>query len=81
MFRSYQTALQLFNPEAVFILGDLFDEGKWANREQWERYVTTAKTIFETPEHTDFHVVIGNHDAGFHYSITKSKLTRYFQDC
>ena len=73
---SYQTSLQLFKPEAVFILGDLFDEGKWASPDQWRRYLERAKYIFKTPKHIDFYVIVGNHDVGFHYSINEEKLSR-----
>jgi hypothetical protein len=30
MERGFQTALWLLRPEIVFILGDIFDEGKWS---------------------------------------------------
>lgn len=31
MERAFQTALWLLQPEVVFILGDVFDEGKWSS--------------------------------------------------
>lgn len=31
MERAFQTALWLLKPEIVFILGDIFDEGKWSS--------------------------------------------------
>ncbi len=31
MERAFQTSLWLLNPEVVFILGDVFDEGKWSS--------------------------------------------------
>lgn len=31
IFRSFTTAMQIFKPEVVFILGDVFDEGNWVN--------------------------------------------------
>uniref|UniRef100_A0A9J8CTI6 Metallophosphoesterase 1 n=1 Tax=Cyprinus carpio carpio TaxID=630221 RepID=A0A9J8CTI6_CYPCA len=31
MERAFQTSLWLLNPEIVFILGDVFDEGKWSS--------------------------------------------------
>ena len=77
MYRSYQTALKLFQPDAVFLLGDIFDEGKWATDEEWARYVATAKEIFKTPPSIDFFAIIGNHDVGFHHSITPQKLNRW----
>ena len=33
MERAFQTALWLLQPEVVFILGDIFDEGKWSSPE------------------------------------------------
>lgn len=33
MERAFQTALWLLQPEVVFILGDVFDEGKWSTPE------------------------------------------------
>ncbi|CAK8696186.1 unnamed protein product [Clavelina lepadiformis] len=77
MYRSYQTALQLLNPDVVFILGDLTDEGKWASSEQWNRYVHRAGEVFFTPKKIRLHMVMGNHDVGFHYDITQSKLNRF----
>lgn len=32
MERGFQTALWLLKPEIVFILGDIFDEGKWSSQ-------------------------------------------------
>lgn len=32
MERAFQTALWLLRPEIVFILGDIFDEGKWSSQ-------------------------------------------------
>lgn len=32
MERAFQTALWLLRPEIVFILGDIFDEGKWSTQ-------------------------------------------------
>ncbi|XP_023595832.1 metallophosphoesterase 1 [Trichechus manatus latirostris] len=34
MERAFQTALWLLQPELVFILGDIFDEGKWSSPQQ-----------------------------------------------
>lgn len=33
MQRSFQTAMSLFHPDAVFVLGDIADEGKWEDEE------------------------------------------------
>uniref|UniRef100_A0A9J7XK96 Metallophosphoesterase 1 n=1 Tax=Cyprinus carpio carpio TaxID=630221 RepID=A0A9J7XK96_CYPCA len=34
MERAFQTSLWLLNPEIVFILGDVFDEGKWSSSQE-----------------------------------------------
>ncbi|MEQ2187358.1 hypothetical protein GOODEAATRI_003934 [Goodea atripinnis] len=39
MERAFQTALWLLKPEIVFILGDIFDEGKWSSQKVTELHV------------------------------------------
>lgn len=75
MYRSFQSSVQTLHPDAVFILGDLFDEGKWATSDQWERYVKRAQDLFHISD-VPLHVIAGNHDIGFHYSMTEEKLRR-----
>lgn len=45
MERAFQTALWLLQPEVVFILGDIFDEGKWSSSQV--SIVHTAKTLLK----------------------------------
>ncbi|XP_026326059.1 metallophosphoesterase 1-like isoform X3 [Hyposmocoma kahamanoa] len=73
MHRAFQTAMTLHRPETVFVLGDLFDEGKWCSESEFNDYVDRFHKLFKVPEGTSMHVVVGNHDIGFHYS---KKLTR-----
>ena len=75
MYRAFQSSIQILRPDCVFILGDLFDEGKWANSDQWQRYVKRAQEIFHV-SNIPIHTVAGNHDIGFHYSITAEKVQR-----
>uniref|UniRef100_A0A671NK85 Metallophosphoesterase 1 n=1 Tax=Sinocyclocheilus anshuiensis TaxID=1608454 RepID=A0A671NK85_9TELE len=77
MERAFQTSLWLLNPEIVFILGDVFDEGKWSSSQDWEDDVRRFKRIFRHPSHTELVVLIGNHDIGFHNEMTKQKLERF----
>ncbi|XP_068093253.1 metallophosphoesterase 1 isoform X2 [Hyperolius riggenbachi] len=67
MERAYQSALWLLQPDIIFILGDLFDEGKWSNSKAWEDDVSRFHSMFRHPAHTELIVVVGNHDIGFHY--------------
>lgn len=67
MERSYQTALSLMQPEVVFILGDIFDEGQWVDEDGFNEYRRRFFKIFKTPENIKLYGLIGNHDVGFHY--------------
>ena len=77
MQRGFQTLVHLHQPDAVFILGDLFDEGKWVqDADEWRAYVERADEMFRTPPGVPLHVVVGNHDVGFHYDMTEKKVQR-----
>ncbi|XP_075069384.1 metallophosphoesterase 1 [Mixophyes fleayi] len=77
MERAYQSALWILQPDIVFILGDLFDEGKWSNSKAWENDVARFQNMFRHPPHTELMVVVGNHDIGFHYEMTLQKQNRF----
>ncbi|KAI1902165.1 hypothetical protein AGOR_G00041890 [Albula goreensis] len=77
MERAFQTALWLLRPEVVFILGDVFDEGKWSSTKDWEDDVRRFQRMFRHPKDTELIVLIGNHDVGFHYEMNWYKLQRF----
>nr|XP_006117547.1 metallophosphoesterase 1 isoform X1 [Pelodiscus sinensis]XP_025037659.1 metallophosphoesterase 1 isoform X1 [Pelodiscus sinensis]XP_025037660.1 metallophosphoesterase 1 isoform X1 [Pelodiscus sinensis] len=77
MERAFQTALLLLEPDIVFILGDIFDEGKWSSSQAWEDDVRRFQKMFRHPVRTELMVVVGNHDIGFHYEMTTYKLKRF----
>ncbi|XP_072460313.1 metallophosphoesterase 1 isoform X2 [Notamacropus eugenii] len=77
MERAFQTALWLLQPEIAFILGDVFDEGKWSSPEAWAADVQRFQRVFRHPPHTQLIVVAGNHDIGFHYEMNSYKLQRF----
>lgn len=77
MERAFQTSMLLHRPEAVFVLGDLFDEGKWCSDAEFDYHVNRFKRKFQTPENTDLVVVAGNHDIGFHYMVDDNKHQRF----
>lgn len=70
MYRAFQTMITLHRPDTIFILGDIFDEGKWCSSEEFDQYILRFRSIFSVPENTNLYVVAGNHDIGFHYAIT-----------
>ncbi|XP_030220863.1 metallophosphoesterase 1 isoform X1 [Gadus morhua] len=77
MERGFQTALWLLRPEIVFILGDIFDEGKWSTPTNWEDDVRRFHRMFRHSTDTELVVLVGNHDIGFHYEMDWSKLQRF----
>ncbi|XP_074843572.1 metallophosphoesterase 1 isoform X2 [Carettochelys insculpta] len=77
MERAFQTALSLLEPDIVFILGDVFDEGKWSSSQAWADDVRRFQKMFRHSVHTELMVVVGNHDIGFHYDMTTYKLKRF----
>ncbi|KAK3915561.1 Metallophosphoesterase 1 [Frankliniella fusca] len=70
MYRAFKTAVSLHKPEVVFFLGDVFDEGLWCGKDEFEYYVAHFNNLFKVPDGTKVYVVVGNHDIGFHYSIS-----------
>ncbi|XP_068605214.1 metallophosphoesterase 1 [Brachionichthys hirsutus] len=77
MERAFQTALWLLRPEMVFILGDIFDEGKWSSQKHWEDDVRRFHRMFKHSADTELVVLVGNHDVGFHYEMDWFKLQRF----
>ncbi|XP_045671077.1 metallophosphoesterase 1 isoform X1 [Ursus americanus] len=77
MERAFQTALRLLQPEVVFILGDIFDEGKWSSSQAWADDVERFQKIFRHPRDVQLKVVAGNHDIGFHYQMNAYKIKRF----
>lgn len=77
MERAFQTALWLLQPEVVFILGDVFDEGKWSSAQAWADDVHRFQRMFRHGSHVQLKVVIGNHDIGFHYQMSEYRINRF----
>merc|ERR1719354_1190863 len=77
MYRSFQTANTYFSPEAVFFLGDTFDEGKWCPPEEFQYYVKRFHDLFYVKNETKRYALAGNHDIGFHYAVTPYLLERF----
>ncbi|XP_037298480.1 metallophosphoesterase 1 isoform X2 [Manduca sexta] len=77
MNRAFQTIVHVHRPEIIFLLGDLFDEGEWTNRDQFEDYVTRFRKLFAVPEDIKLYVTVGNHDIGFHNNIRRGSIERF----
>lgn len=78
MERAFQTAMFIHNPDVVFVLGDLLDEGKWASDDEFYHHVARFRRIFRTARGAgQVQVVVGNHDIGFHHDVTRHKYQRF----
>ncbi|XP_008586272.1 PREDICTED: metallophosphoesterase 1 isoform X1 [Galeopterus variegatus] len=77
MERAFQTALWWLQPDVVFILGDVFDEGKWSSPQAWADDVKRFQRMFRHPSHVQLKVVAGNHDIGFHYQMSTYRVKRF----
>ncbi|CAL1528046.1 unnamed protein product [Lymnaea stagnalis] len=77
MKQAFQTSMLIHKPDVVFVLGDLLDEGKWCDDEEFLHHVARFKKMFAVPEGTQLHVVSGNHDEGFHYMMSDHKHERF----
>lgn len=77
MQRIFQTSMSIHSPDVVFVLGDLFDEGKWCSDTEFQYHVDRFRRMFRHSKDVAFHVVVGNHDVGFHYDMTVHKHDRF----
>lgn len=67
MYRAFQTVMFIHNPDVIFVLGDLFDEGLWCSKSEFKYYIQRFHSLFKVPSEKKLFVVPGNHDMGFHY--------------
>uniref|UniRef100_A0A914E157 Calcineurin-like phosphoesterase domain-containing protein n=1 Tax=Acrobeloides nanus TaxID=290746 RepID=A0A914E157_9BILA len=77
MYRSFQSAMTLLQPNAVFFLGDIFDEGQWSSEKELQTYAKRFDSLFYVNKNVTRVIVIGNHDVGFHYAIRPDNLDRF----
>lgn len=74
MHRAFLSAIAIHQPDVVFILGDIFDEGEWVDDEYFRKYVLRFQHLFRTPEHIPVYSAVGNHDVGFHYKYVVDQI-------
>lgn len=81
MNRAFQAAVTIFRPEIIFILGDVFDEGKWVNDKQFQEYLDRYFRIFNTyGSGSKLYSIVGNHDIGFHYAAHPYITERFYRE-
>ncbi|BFZ13501.1 hypothetical protein BsWGS_16540 [Bradybaena similaris] len=80
MKQAFQTSMLIHKPDAVFVLGDLFDEGKWCDDSEFNYHASRFRSMFAVPDGTQLHVLSGNHDEGFHYMMTRNKHERFAKE-
>ncbi|XP_050681393.1 metallophosphoesterase 1 homolog [Leptidea sinapis] len=77
MHQAFQAILNVHKPNVVFVLGDLFDEGEWTDNKQFNNYVERFYRLFTVPKDIKMHVVVGNHDIGFHNRMRRGAHARF----
>jgi predicted phosphodiesterase len=77
-----ETAVKYVNPDAVILMGDVFDQGYIATEQQWKEYLECLQTIVHLPPHTKLMVTVGDNDIGGEGRevIKSSLLTRYMKE-
>ena len=61
--------------QAIFLLGDAFDEGQWVDDQEWKEYLRRFRSMFRRSDSVPMIVVPGNHDIGFHYHLINHPCT------
>ena len=61
----------------IFFLGDVFDEGQWCDDDEFGDVRRRFESMFSTRGDQKVVVVAGNHDIGFHYTVTPDLNTRF----
>lgn len=77
MHQAFKTIIALHEPEVVFVLGDLFDEGEFSSDQQFHEYVYRFYKAFQVPDHIKMYIIVGNHDIGFHNNIRRGSAERF----
>ncbi|XP_059051125.1 metallophosphoesterase 1-like [Achroia grisella] len=79
MHQAFKAIISVHNPEVIFVLGDLFDEGEFSNDEQFSQYVHRFYATFNVPSHIKMYIIVGNHDIGFHNNIKRGSAERFIK--
>ncbi|CAF1142153.1 unnamed protein product [Rotaria sordida] len=79
MYRSFQSAIFLFEPHIIFFLGDLTNTGQWYSDKEWNKTIQRFHSLFSVSSNIRLYVLAGNHDIGFHFDVTDKNLKRFEQ--
>ncbi|GAU92466.1 hypothetical protein RvY_04543 [Ramazzottius varieornatus] len=77
MERSFQTANFLLQPDLVFVLGDVLNNGQNTYQEDFDADVQRFQKMFASQAKVI--CAVGNHDIGFHYRVHPYLLWRFEQ--
>ena len=77
VYRSFQSAYFLFEPDLIFIIGDITNDGDHCSDGEWNRTIERFHSMFFTGSKEKLYVLPGNHDIGWHYSVSESRLKRF----
>ena len=77
IYRSFQSAYFMFEPDLIFLIGDVTNDGDHCSDHEWNRTITRFHSIFSTGSAPKLYVLPGNHDIGSHYTVSENRLRRF----
>ena len=75
MHQSFRFSTSSLEPDVIVFLGDLLDEGYYSSSSRFDKSCLEFEDVFLDYSRTPAKrvVVVGNHDAGFHYDILENQ--------
>lgn len=77
IYRSFQSAYFLFEPDLIFLIGDVTNDGDRCSDHEWNETISRFHSIFFTGSAPKLYVLPGNHDIGLHYTVSENRLKRF----
>jgi len=77
IYRSFQSAYFLFEPDLIFLIGDVTNDGDRCSDDEWNETISRFHSIFFTGSTPKLYVLPGNHDIGLHYTVSENRLKRF----
>lgn len=77
LYRSFQSASFLFEPDIIFLIGDVSGQGDTVSDTTWYETVEYFRSLFSISNTQHLYVLPGNHDIGLHDSVTDGRIKRF----
>lgn len=77
IYRSFQSAYFMFEPDLIFLIGDVTNDGDRCSDHEWNETISRFHSMFFTGSTPKLYVLPGNHDIGLHYTVSENRLKRF----